>query len=151
MNQKASKHSIFLIVLLSLLSIIPLKSLRFDLNIENLLPSGDADLKFYREFKHQFQPLIDEEEIIFIGLQNHAGIFHQGFLKNTDELTQYLSSQPEIVKVYSVTNTNIIFFADSQVQARPLVHITQPELYQRDSAYFTLTGIPVLFDKTNEN
>ncbi|MGZ8537375.1 MAG: MMPL family transporter, partial [Flavisolibacter sp.] len=138
MNQKAGNLPFF-IILISLLSIIPLRSLRFEFNIGNLLPSRDSDLEFYKEFQYQFQSQVDEEEIIFIGLQNHAGIFHQEFLKKTDALTQYLSSQPQIAKVYSVTNSNIIFFVDSQIQARPLIHITQPELYQHDSVYLFLS------------
>src|SRR6187402_2732348 len=102
MNQKAGNLSIYFIILLSLLSIVPILSLRFNFNIEKLLPSRDSDVEFYKEFQNQFQTQVDEEEFIFIGLQNHAGIFHKDFLKKTDSLTQYLSLQPQIGKVYSV-------------------------------------------------
>jgi predicted RND superfamily exporter protein len=133
MNQKASRKIIYFISLLGFLSLFSLAFLRFDFRIENLFPSHDADVEFYKNFKAQFQP--EDEEIIFIGLHNNRGIFCEEFLKKTDTLAQYLSKLDHIHKVYSLTNSNVIFYRDSQVNARPLIHIHQPELYAGDSVY----------------
>ena len=134
MNKKYSWQLIYFIALAGLLGLISLRSLKTDFNIDKLFASGDPDVAFYNEFKSKFQAEANEENI-FIGLGNNEGIFREDFLKKIDSLTQYLSRLKHVLKVYSVTNSNIIFFRDSQVNARPLIHITQPYLYAEDSVY----------------
>ena len=87
-----------------------------------------------KNFQQQFQSPAGDE-IIMIGLQNKQGIFLKDFLQKTDSLTQFLTKLEPILKVYSITNSNIIFFLDSQINARPLVHIAKPELYATDSVF----------------
>src|SRR5215212_7950289 len=130
----SGKNSIYLIIAITALSLLPIRNLRFDLSAEMFFPSNDKDVAFYQDFRNQFQTQIDEE-FIFIGLTNSKGIFQKEFLQKTDSLTQYLSKLEHILKVYSVTNANIIFFKDSQINARPLIHIQEPQRYYEDSVY----------------
>jgi uncharacterized protein len=133
-SKKHSQLVIILIVSMTIIALIPLHSLKFGFSIEALYPSGDEDLSFYREFRHTFGTET-EDEFIFIGLKNGGGIFDSGFLKKTDSLTRFLGGLEPVVKLYSPTNTNIIYFSNDQINARPLIHINQPEKYPSDSAY----------------
>lgn len=132
MNNKTSRWIFFLIIILSLISIVPIRHLRFNLNFENYFSKADPEVRFYKEFQYQFQT---EGGIMLIGLYNKAGIFKETFLKKTAALTNYLTSLEHIKKVYSLTNSNIIFFQDSLINARPLIHINEPKLYAADSVY----------------
>lgn len=123
-----------MILVITLLSLIPLRSLKFEFNIEKLFPAGDTELTFFQEFQHQFNSEIDDE-FIFIGLKNKAGIFNRNFLVKTDSLSRFIMKLENIIKVYSLTTSNIIYFQKEAINARPLIHIDQPELYAADSAY----------------
>jgi predicted RND superfamily exporter protein len=98
------------------------------------LTKNDPDKAFYQQFKDQFKAA-SEEESIFIALTNNKGIFHKDFLGKADSLTQFLNRSPGILRVYSLTNQHVIFFNGQDINARPLVHLSQPEFYQQDSAY----------------
>lgn len=134
MNEKKSRTGLILILLLTILSFIPLRSLRFEFNIEKLFPAGDPELVFFREFQQQFRSEIDDE-FIFIGLKNNSGIFNRNFLVKADSLSQFISRQENIIKVYSLTTSHILYFQKDEINARPLIHIDRPELYAADSVY----------------
>lgn len=134
MNRKFSWPAIYAVVVITILSLIPLSHLKFEFNIEKLFPANDPDLAFFQEFQQQFQSQIDDE-FIFIGLKNNRGIFRQDFLEKTDSLTRYISKLDHIIKVYSLTSSNLIYFNNGQINARPLIHIDRPDLYPADSAY----------------
>lgn len=132
MNERISRTAITIIILLSVLCLIPLRGLRFDFNIEKLFPADDPELSFFQDFQKQFNSQIDDE-FIFIGLKNDKGLFDQDFLTKTDSLTQYIQRQPHILKVYSLTRANLIYFSNNDFNARPLVHIYDPSKYKEDS------------------
>ncbi len=134
MNENKSRMGIFVILLLTVFSIIPLRSLKFEFNIEKLFPAGDTELAFFKEFQQQFHSEIDDE-FIFIGLKNKTGIFNRNFLIKTDSLSRFISRLDNIIKIYSLTTTNLIYFQKEEVNARPLIHIDRPELYAADSVY----------------
>lgn len=134
MNEKKSWLALGVILLTTIVSLIPLRSLKFEFNIENLFPSGDSDLIFFQDFQQQFRSEIDDE-FIFIGLKNKKGIFQQDFLVKTDSLTNFVKKLDHITKVYSLTTANSIFYKKNEINARPLIHIAQPESYLADSVY----------------
>ena len=134
MNEKKSRLAVYIILLIALLSFIPLRNLKFEFNIEKLFPRGDEDLAFFQDFQEKFNTHIDDE-FIFIGLKNKGGIFHQDFLIKTDSLTRFISGLNHIIKVYSLTTSNSIYFQGRDFNARPVIHIAQPELYPADSVY----------------
>ncbi|MBL0131360.1 MAG: MMPL family transporter [Chitinophagaceae bacterium] len=53
----------------------------------------------------------------------------------TDSLSRFIARQDNVIKVYSLTSSNIIYFQKEEINARPLIHIDKPELYAADSAY----------------
>jgi predicted RND superfamily exporter protein len=134
MNDNKSRIGIFVILLLTILCFIPLRSLKFEFNIEKLFPAGDPELAFFQEFQQQFHSEIDDE-FIFIGLKNKRGIFNQDFLVKTDSLSRFISRMDNIIRVYSLTTSNLVYFEKEEVNARPLIHIDNPGLYAADSAY----------------
>ncbi len=134
MNEKKSRLAIYIILLITLASFIPLRTLKFEFNIENLFPTGDSDLTFFQNFQQQFNSQRDDE-FIFIGLKNKEGIFKQDFLTKTDSLTKFIKRLSRITKVYSLTIANSIYFKNEEINARPLLHIAQPALYESDSLY----------------
>ena len=134
MNEKNSRVGVIVILLVTLLSLIPLRSLKFDFNIEKLFPAGDPELAFFQEFQREFHSDIDDE-FIFIGLKNNTGVFNQDFLFKTDSLSRFITKLDHIIKVYSLTFANLIYFENDEVNARPLLHRDKPELYAADSVY----------------
>ncbi len=134
MEKIKSRRIIFVLLLLTIFAFIPLRSLRFEFNIEKLFPRDDEDLAFFQQFQEQFESQQDDE-FILIGLKNNSGIFKQDFLVKTDSLTKFIVKLDNIIKVYSLTSTNLIYFQNEEVNARPLLRITQPGLYTADSIY----------------
>ena len=134
MYGEKSRNAVYIILLITILSLIPLRSLKFEFNIEKLFPAGDPELAFFQQFQQQFQSQIDDE-FIFIGLKNKSGIFNRDFLVKTDSLSRFIGRLDNIIKVYSLTTFNIIFFQKEEMNARPLIHIDKPDLYAADSAY----------------
>lgn len=114
MNEKKSWLALGVILLTTIVSLIPLRSLKFEFNIENLFPSGDSDLIFFQDFQQQFRSEIDDE-FIFIGLKNKKGIFQQDFLVKTDSLTNFVKKLDHITKVYSLTTANSIFYKKNRI------------------------------------
>ena len=134
MEKIKSRRIILVLLLLTIFSFIPLRSLKFEFNIEKLFPRDDNDLAFFQRFQQQFHSEMDDE-FILIGLKNNNGIFQQDFLEKTDSLTRFITRLDNIIKVYSLTSTNLIYFQNDEINARPLIHISQPILYPTDSAY----------------
>ncbi len=134
MNEKKIRIAVIVILAITLVSLIPLRSLKFDFNIEKLFPAGDPELLFFQEFQQQFRSEIDDE-FIFIGLKNKTGIFNHDFLVKTDSLSRYISRFDNIIKTYSLTSSNVIYFNKEELNARPLIHVDKPELYATDSVY----------------
>ncbi|MEI2694548.1 MAG: MMPL family transporter [Saprospiraceae bacterium] len=116
------------------LSIYTYNNLNFDFNLRKLFPSTSSDTKFYDEFVETFDAHVDENAMIIV-IPANAGIFNQHFLYKLDSLSSFLSSQEFISKVYSITNLNCIYFTNNEFNARSLVRIDKPELYEQDSLY----------------
>lgn len=134
MNEKKSRIGIVIILIITILSFIPLRSLKFEFKIEEFFPANNQEVAFFHEFQQQFSSQIDDE-FIFIGLKNRGGIFNQPFLAKTDSLSRYLTGLKNILKVYSLTTANLIFFNKEELNARPLINLNKPESYAFDSAY----------------
>lgn len=132
MNRKKSNIAIYIIIVISILSFIPLSHLKFDFSLDNMFPLNDPDVNYYKEFQSKFHTEVDEE-VIFIGLKNSNGIFKTEFLKKIDILTQYLTKLNHIAKVYSLTNSSFISYKNGEFNASPLIHLNQPEKYLEDS------------------
>ena len=80
MEKIKSRRIILVLLLLTIFSFIPLRSLKFEFNIEKLFPRDDNDLAFFQRFQQQFHSEMDDE-FILIGLKNNNGIFQQDFLE----------------------------------------------------------------------
>lgn len=134
MNESTSRSAFLVLIGITLLSILAIRSLKFDFNIEKLFPAGDPELTFFRDFQQQFNSQIDDE-FIFIGLKNNEGIFDRDFLVKTDSLAKFTGRQEHILKVYSLTGANVLYFQNEDFNARPLIHLSDPAQYAQDSAY----------------
>jgi predicted RND superfamily exporter protein len=134
MNEAKSRWAFLIIAGITLLSLLSLRSLKFDFSIEKLFPAGDPELAFFRDFQQQFSSQIDDE-FIFIGLKNNKGIFDKTFLTKTDSLTKYIGRLDNILKVYSLTTANLIYYEGADFNARPLIHTSDTSFYRSDSVY----------------
>jgi len=133
-NRRTSSFIIFLVALITIVSLIPLSGLHVDFNPAQLLKKNDPDKATYDQFKTQFNAS-SEEQNIFIALKNRRGIFQKDFLVKADSLTRFLLRHPKVLRVYSLTSTTLIYFNGEDVNARPLLHVNQPEFYKEDSIY----------------
>jgi predicted RND superfamily exporter protein len=131
-DRRASAFLIFL-VLTTIISLILLSRLS-GFNPTQLLSSHDPDKIFYDQFKNDFNAS-SEEQSILIALKNNKGIFQKDFLEKSDSLTKFLLHERKILRVYSLTNANLIYLSGEDINARPLIHINQPEFYKQDSEY----------------
>ncbi|HET9055339.1 MAG TPA: MMPL family transporter [Chitinophagaceae bacterium] len=134
MEKIKSQLIIFILLLLTVFSFISHSFLKFEFNIEKLFPHDDEDLPYFQQFQQRFHSERDDE-FILIGLKNKTGIFRKEFLEKADSLTRFISKLENIIKVYSLTTTNLLYFKNEEINARPLLHISQPEKYKEDSVY----------------
>ena len=68
MSENKSRIAIFIILVITIFSTIPLRTLQFEFNIEKLFPQGDRALIFFQQFEEQFNSKLDDE-YIFIGFK----------------------------------------------------------------------------------
>lgn len=132
MKEIQSKPILAIISFITLLSLISFKSLSFDFQIEDFFPKHDKDVEFYYNFQDKFNARIDENALI-IALQNNSGIFNKLFLKKIDSLTSLLNNLPDILKVYSISNTSNIYYVGENLIIEPLIHFNTPDKYIEDS------------------
>lgn len=123
----------FLLALLGL-SIYSYKHITYNFSIQQFFPPHNSDTKFYNQFLETFNAQVDENALV-IAIPGNSGIFNRIFLNKLDSLCKFLEAQDCISKVYSITNLNVIYFTNSEFNARPLVHLDRPDLYAQDSAY----------------
>src|ERR1035437_11014100 len=132
MHKKLSWLILSVIILITGLSFIPLRNLRFEFDMKNFFPQNDTDLAFYQNYNERFKAEIDDE-YIFIGLTSNHGIFNQRFLEKADSLTKYIAGLNHIIEVYSLTNLSYYNLTDGKMVGSYFIHVTQPELYESDS------------------
>jgi predicted RND superfamily exporter protein len=124
--------SIFLLAAIFVLTFFILRNLEGDPYQQ--LTKNDPDQVAYGQFKDKFKSAT-EEESIFITVANNKGIFQQDFLEKVDSLAKFLVKTKHVLRVYSLTGMHVIFYNGWDIEARPLVHISQPGFYSSDSAY----------------
>ena len=86
----------------------------------------------YRRFQGRFHTELDDE-YIFIGLKNDNGIFKKSFLEKVDSLSKFIGSLDHILSVYSITQTGYVYVEKGKLIEAPLIHISAPERYKKDS------------------
>jgi len=136
LKQPLDRRTIAFMIFVGLITIISLIlfSRLHAFNAAQLLISDDPDKIFYDQFKTEFNAS-SEEQSILIALKNNEGIFQKDFLEKVDSLTKFLLHERKILRVYSLTNANLIYLSGQDINALPLIHISQPEFYKQDSAY----------------
>ncbi|MCF8256772.1 MAG: MMPL family transporter [Flavobacteriales bacterium] len=132
MSRRLGILAIIAIVSITAVSLIPLRNLGFDFNLEQFFPVDDPDLEFYKEFNERFRADIDDE-YIYIGLTNETGIFDSTFLNKVDTLTKFIFNFDSVLSVYSVTNSSYSVVWNGRLYKSPLIHYTVPQRYMEDS------------------
>lgn len=141
-NSLVKRLGITAVVLVSLISIVflfPLQSLKFDFNLEQFFPTNDPDLQFFQEHVNRFNSDIDDE-YIFIGLTNEAGVFDEQFLRKVDTLTKFIFEMDSIIAVYSITNSYHHVVRNKRFIKTPVVHFLHPDRFTQDSIKLYQSG-----------
>lgn len=139
MSDRQVKVVLFIIGCISLMSILPVRQIEFEFNIEKLFSEDDQELSNFQAFKAKFNTQFDDE-YIFIGLKSNAGIFNREFLQKTDSLSNFIANLSHITKVYSLTSASSIYLKNEEINARKVLNIDRPDQYFSDSLY--LFGSP---------
>jgi predicted RND superfamily exporter protein len=92
--------ALLLIAVVLVASVIALRTLKFDYNIENFFSKGDADVAFYTNHKQVFE---NENDYLYIAVSNDNGVFDKSFLEKVDALSNNLEKKKNVEKVISPT------------------------------------------------
>ena len=120
-----------LVILITAISLLELKKIRFDYDFESFFPVDDPDLDTYKNFRQTFEY---DNEFILIGIENKKGIFQQDFLEKIETLSDSLKKTVDITSVTSPTtlqNTSVTPLGPIQF---PYLHVDDPSRYASDSA-----------------
>ena len=117
--------------LISLAAISLISQVKFDYKFEKFLPPSDEDLQFYWEHIDRFE---SDNDFLLLGIDNTKGIFQEDFLIKIDSLTGILEKKEYIEKVASPTNIDNPIIGPLGVIKSSYIHVSQPELYDTDSA-----------------
>ncbi len=117
--------------LISLAAISLIPQVKFDYKFEKFLPPSDEDLQFYWEHIDRFE---SDNDFLLLGIDNTKGIFQEDFLIKIDSLTGILEKKEYIEKVASPTNIDNPIIGPLGVIKSSYIHVSQPELYDTDSA-----------------
>ena len=135
LNHKLRKSlSIVILVcvgLITLAAISLLPQVKFDYKFEKFLPPSDEDLQFYWEHIERFE---SDNDFLLVGLGNDDGVFQEDFLIKVDSLTTVFEGKDYIEKVASPTNIDNPIIGPLGVIKSSYIHVSQPELYEKDSA-----------------
>lgn len=133
-NKYKFEISIIASIVLLGLSIYIYNNLKFDYNLRQFFPTRSTETTFYYQFLKTFDAQVDENAMV-IAIQSNSGIFNRSFLTRLDSLSKFLIAQNYVSKVYSITSLNRIYFINNEFNARPLIQIDRPDLYEQDSLY----------------
>ncbi|HEX5625523.1 MAG TPA: hypothetical protein VFX48_05870, partial [Saprospiraceae bacterium] len=132
MNLKLKDFSVLLVIGITLLCILALGKVRFEFDLDRMVPTGNEDRMFYDQFRYDFQAEVDDH-ILLIGLECRDGLFQKSFLESLDRLTNALSGLDKVQKVFSLSNSPNLFFDGTEWQVRPVIHSLMPDRYREDS------------------
>jgi predicted RND superfamily exporter protein len=123
--------SLALVIIITALSLLELRKIKFNYDFESFFPVNDPDLDVYLKFRKTFEY---DNEFVLIAIENKKGIFQKDFLEKIETLSDSLKHLPDITSVTSPTtlqNTSITGLGPIQF---PYIHVDEPERYKTDSA-----------------
>ncbi|TRX60876.1 MMPL family transporter [Fulvivirga sp. M361] len=139
MSRKSARWGLVIVFLITVFLSYFIKDLRFNYVFEDFFPVGDADLKYYMEFREKFE---NDNNYLLIGLENRPSIFEQTFLSKVDSLSEKLRQLEHVNSVVSLTTSERPIISQAGFYRLPYVHIEEPERYQQDS--ITIYQSPLL-------
>ncbi len=133
MIEKFGKPVLIIIGLASLCMAWLATQVRFDFNTEALFARHHPEVAAYRDFLDRFK---HENEYLAIAIRSENGLFQQDFLTKLDSLTRDLEGIDGILKVDALTNATFLKIGPLGIPRDvPLVTVSRPETYHRDSAF----------------
>lgn len=121
---------LFLIFLLTTVSLFFISQLRFDYNFDHFFPKHDPDLDFYFQYREKFG---NDNDYLLLGLSNKKSIFDQTFLTKVDSLTKAITRLRHVENVQSPTTIRNPIIETFGIFEVPYLHIQEPQRYAQDS------------------
>lgn len=108
-----------------------LTQLNFQYNIDRFFPSNNKHLSFLKKFQDRLEP---DDNFLLVGVESRRSVFDSGFLKQVNQFGDSLQRLPAVQRVTDLTRIKEPIKGPFGFLTVPLIHLDQPERYQRDSA-----------------
>lgn len=126
-----SNLALGLVIVITILSVISLRDIKFDYDFESFFPTDDPELAYYLEHRERFEY---DNEFVLIGIENKQGVFREDFLQRIATVTDSLKVVPDVTSVTSPTNLDQLIVTELGPIKNPILHYDEPDRYGADSA-----------------
>lgn len=126
-----SNLALGLVIVITILSVISLRDIKFDYDFESFFPTDDPELAYYLEHRERFEY---DNEFVLIGIENKQGVFREDFLQRIATVTDSLKVVPDVTSVTSPTNLDQLIVTELGPIKNPILHYDEPARYAADSA-----------------
>ena len=103
----------------------------FDYDFENFFPTDDPATAYYLKFRDTFET---DNDFLIVGIERHAGVDDQGFLRQVDSLVTAFESLPYITQVLSPTRFEEPIALGGSVFRKPLLRFGESDSEERTAA-----------------
>jgi len=141
------KASIYLFIILAVLSSLLLPKLKFSFNFEQFFPEGDEDLEFFQEFIEEFET---DDNFLLIALENNPTVFDVEFLKKVADFSKQAKKEIPYVKlVQALPDLTYPVMTPFGPTTIPALHLDEPDRISEDSLRL-MNDSRVLYNLVNE-
>ncbi|MEQ9297428.1 MAG: MMPL family transporter [Cyclobacteriaceae bacterium] len=147
MSKSTARYIILGLLVIVLFSITQLSALRFDYNFESLFSTDDPELVYYQAYRENFG---NDNDYLMLGFEPSGGIFNSDFLTRINQLSEELSTLPEVTLVSNPTKINYPVKTPLSMVLVPYLHPESDQKLHRDStALAKEAGLMGLLISTN--
>jgi len=118
-----------LVIVTSVIGMLMLPRLKFNLEIEQFFPEEDEDLEYFLEFKENFEP---DDNYLLVAFYKEDGIFDLEFLNTVKRFSIDGRSLPGIMTVQSLPLLRSIKLTPFGPVSKPLLNLKNPDRFASD-------------------
>lgn len=108
-----------------------LRNISFDYDFEKFFPKGDAETKFFYDYRDRFE---SDNDFLLIAIENSAGVFEEDFIKELDQYTKDVETAEHVQYARSITNAS---YGTSFGKLKPYIDLSDFDRKRDSSAVYS--------------
>ena len=125
------KISLFVFIVISIISLFLIPRIKVAFNFEQFFPTGDDDLEFFQSFIDEFEA---DDNFLLIAVEHYPSVFDTSFLQQIDRLADDIKKEVPYVKlVQSLPDYKYAVMTPFGPTSIPALHVHDQDRLAQDS------------------